>query len=79
MGSANPKIYMIAGEASGDQLGADLLHALHREYPARFEVMGIGGELMAREGLSSLFELHLFPRTNICRVRCARTFIKVVT
>lgn len=47
---------MIAGEASGDILGADLIRALIRRFPdAQFE--GIGGKLMQDAGLHSFFPL----------------------
>jgi lipid-A-disaccharide synthase len=51
-----PHIFLVAGEASGDQLGAALMRALRA---ARPEVVfaGVGGEAMAREGLVSAFPL----------------------
>ena len=50
-------IYLIAGEASGDALGARLIAALRARRPeVRFA--GIGGERMQAEGLHSLFPLH---------------------
>ncbi|WP_036286583.1 lipid-A-disaccharide synthase [Methylocystis sp. ATCC 49242] len=51
-----PRIFLIAGEASGDALGAALMRALRLARPdASF--IGVGGEAMAREGLVSLFPL----------------------
>ncbi len=47
------RVYIVAGEPSGDALGARLLRAL-RESGA-VEAAGVGGELMAREGVASLF------------------------
>lgn len=49
-----PLFYLIAGEASGDALGAGLMRALKTENPA-VTFAGIGGEVMQREGLNSLF------------------------
>ncbi len=50
-------IFLVAGEPSGDALGAQLMAALKRrsQHPVRF--MGVGGERMAREGLDSLFPM----------------------
>ncbi len=50
-------IYLIAGEASGDVLGARLMAALQARRP-ELRFAGIGGERMQARGLESLFPLH---------------------
>lgn len=51
------KVYLIAGEASGDVLGSMLMKKIRATNPdATF--YGIGGALMEREGLTSLFPVH---------------------
>jgi lipid-A-disaccharide synthase len=52
----NMRIFLIAGEASGDQLGAGLMRALRLARPD-VEFCGIGGPAMQRAGLTSLFPL----------------------
>ena len=47
-------IYIIAGEASGDVLGARLIAALRKARPD-LTFAGIGGERMAEQGMPSLF------------------------
>lgn len=53
------RVFIIAGEPSGDLLGAHLLRSLKKrpEYES-IEFKGVGGELMEKEGLSSLFSIH---------------------
>lgn len=61
------KIFLIAGEVSGDVLGALLMKSMRADHPdATF--YGIGGPLMEREGLTSLFpmnELSIMGLTEI--------------
>ncbi len=51
------KIFVVAGEHSGDQLGFKLMQALRAMTGGRVCFRGVGGEAMAREGLVSLFPL----------------------
>lgn len=51
------KIAIVAGEESGDLLGADLIAALRDIQPGReFELSGVGGENLRAQGLISLFD-----------------------
>ena len=50
------KIGLIAGEASGDQLGFKLMRALRQRVPD-CRMIGVGGGLMEQEGLHSLFPI----------------------
>ncbi|MFT5889088.1 MAG: lipid-A-disaccharide synthase, partial [Zhongshania sp.] len=50
------RIGIIAGEASGDILGADLMRAIKERCPD-VEFQGVGGPLMIAQGCNSLFEM----------------------
>jgi lipid-A-disaccharide synthase len=50
-------IVVIAGEHSGDALGGKLMAELNRRLPGRIVYTGVGGHLMEREGLASVFPL----------------------
>ena len=50
------KLAVVAGEISGDLLGADLVRALKTQYPGQVELFGVGGEQLTAAGLTSLFD-----------------------
>ncbi|GEP09990.1 Lipid-A-disaccharide synthase [Methylobacterium gnaphalii] len=50
-------IWLVAGEDSGDQLGAKLMRALRGVSPNPLHLHGVGGEAMIAEGLTSLFPI----------------------
>ena len=53
--TANPTIALVAGEASGDQLGAALVEGLREIHPgARF--VGVGGDKMKAAGVDAWFD-----------------------
>jgi lipid-A-disaccharide synthase len=55
MQHARPRIALVAGEASGDLLGADLLVALRTRLPGA-ELAGIGGPRMREAGLDAWWD-----------------------
>src|SRR5688572_25276978 len=55
-GSQPLRVFLVAGEESGDRLGAPLMRAL-RERRNEVTFAGVGGSEMAQEGLASLFPL----------------------
>lgn len=63
-----PLIYLIAGEPSGDLIGARLMAAIKRRTGGAVRFTGVGGEKMQKEGLESLFpisDIALFGATEI--------------
>lgn len=74
-------IYLIAGEASGDFLGAQLMKALKAKN-ASLTFSGVGGDLMEAEGLKSLFPMtdlsvmgvaEILPRLGLLLKRICQT------
>ena len=56
-GSRPLTIMLVAGEPSGDQLGAQLMAGLKQLGGAGINIVGVGGTAMAAQGLQSLFPL----------------------
>jgi lipid-A-disaccharide synthase len=58
MRAARPlRVFLVAGEHSGDALGAKLMSALGRLHSGPIAFAGVGGEAMEAEGLQSLFPI----------------------
>lgn len=73
---------MLAGEPSGDQLGAGLMAALQSKFGKDINFIGIGGEQMSSKGLKSLFPMsdlsvmgfvEILPRIFLLRRRLRET------
>lgn len=56
-GASPLHVYLVAGETSGDELGARLMLALRAAAPVPPRFSGVGGGAMAEQGLLSLFPL----------------------
>jgi lipid A disaccharide synthetase len=51
------KVYIIAGETSGDLIGAEIISSLRAKFGKSFAILGIGGTNMQNAGLMSLFSM----------------------
>jgi lipid-A-disaccharide synthase len=60
-------ILLVAGEASGDAHGADLIAALRRQNPA-VRCIGVGGPKMRAEGQEQLFDLSVHAVVGLIEV-----------
>ena len=76
------KVFVIAGEPSGDRLGADLMAGLRAEIGGTVTFVGLGGGLMTGQGLDSLFPIdelsimglaEVLPRIPALRRRIRQT------
>ena len=68
MSSADIKIYLIAGEPSGDLLGSRLMRALREKTQGHIHFYGLGGDTMETEGLKSLFDISELSVMGIAEV-----------
>ncbi|KAL4581387.1 hypothetical protein LXL04_017601 [Taraxacum kok-saghyz] len=77
------RIFLVAGEASGDAIGSRLIAALKKFSPFPIHVAGVGGSLMAKHGLKSVFPMEdiavmgiweLLPHLTKFQVRLNQTF-----
>ena len=51
------RISLVVGEASGDELGADLMTALKARHSGPIDFSGLGGKAMSDAGLTPLFDI----------------------
>ncbi len=61
------KIAIIAGENSGDDLGAPIMQAILQQNPD-CQFMGVGGEKMAQFGLNSLFDYRILHKIGLVEI-----------
>ena len=54
-------VFLVAGEESGDRLGAALMRALRERTGGRVRFVGVGGREMAAEGVASLYPIADLP------------------
>ena len=81
-----PLIWLIAGEPSGDLIGARLIVALRERSAGNVRIAGIGGEAMLEEGLESLFPIsdiavmgliEIIPRIPLIKRRMRETISRI--
>lgn len=61
------RVFLVAGEASGDILGAALMAGLRQLVPT-VEFHGVGGDLMGEQGLDSLFPMRELSVMGIAEI-----------
>jgi lipid-A-disaccharide synthase len=54
-------VFLVAGEESGDRLGASLMRALREQTGGQVRFAGVGGREMAVEGVTSLYSIDDLP------------------
>lgn len=62
------KIFITAGEVSGDTLGAQLMRSLKKDCPLPIEFYGVGGDQMQSEGMHSIFPMRELSVMGITEV-----------
>lgn len=70
------KIFVIAGEPSGDKLGAALMQGFHTLLGDQVTFQGIGGPLMTETGLNSLFPMDEISIMGISEILSQYRFLK---
>lgn len=69
------KIMLVAGEPSGDALGAQLMRSLKEQSGGQVTLIGVGGPEMRREGLQSLYDI---ASTSVIGLRDAGPALRLI-
>jgi lipid-A-disaccharide synthase len=64
------KIFLIAGEASGDYLGGKLMENISKIFHGKVEFLGVGGPCMEKVGLKKIFSINELSLIGIAEVVC---------
>ncbi|KAK7823107.1 probable lipid-A-disaccharide synthase, mitochondrial isoform X2 [Quercus suber] len=76
------RVFIVSGEVSGDSIGSRLMVSLKKLCPLPIRFSGVGGSMMSRQGLISLFPMEdiavmgiweLLPHLNKFRLRLKET------
>ncbi|KAG8642104.1 hypothetical protein MANES_12G056701v8 [Manihot esculenta] len=76
------RVFIVAGEVSGDTIGSRLMASLKKLSPTPIRFSGVGGSMMSKEGLVSLFPMEniavmgiweLLPHLNKIRAKLKET------
>ena len=70
------KVYLVAGEPSGDKLGAALMAELKNFATFDLDISGVGGPLMEDQGLASLFPIDDIAVIGIGEILAKYNFLK---
>ena len=54
----NRKIFILAGETSGDYIGSFLIDGLQEKIDKKLTFFGVGGPLMQKKGLNNIFDMN---------------------
>uniref|UniRef100_A0A2N9FMH6 lipid-A-disaccharide synthase n=1 Tax=Fagus sylvatica TaxID=28930 RepID=A0A2N9FMH6_FAGSY len=76
------RVFIVSGEVSGDSIGSRLMASLKKLCPVPIHFSGVGGSMMSRQGLKSLFPMEdiavmgiweLLPHLNKIRLKLKET------
>ncbi|XP_016466307.1 putative lipid-A-disaccharide synthase, mitochondrial [Nicotiana tabacum] len=79
---AELRVFIVAGEVSGDTIGSRVMSSLKKLSPLPVRFAGVGGKMMCKQGLNTLFPIEdiavmgiweLLPYLNQFRVRLKQT------